>query len=94
MDEIVQEARLLAGRGVKELVVIGQDTTSYGIDLDGRRRLAGLLDRFGDVDGVEWVRLMYAYPAKFPMDVLDVIARHPHSASTWICLSSMCRTAS
>ncbi len=78
MDEIVQEARLLAGRGVKELVVIGQDTTSYGIDLDGRRRLAELLDRLGDVEGVEWVRLMYAYPAKFPMDVLDVIAGHPH----------------
>jgi ribosomal protein S12 methylthiotransferase len=78
MDEIVQEARLLAGRGVKELVVIGQDTTSYGLDLSGVRQLAELLGRLGDVDGVEWVRLMYAYPAKFPMDVLDVIARHPH----------------
>jgi ribosomal protein S12 methylthiotransferase len=78
MDEIVGEARKLAGRGVKELVVIGQDTTSYGLDLSGQRQLAGLLERLGDVDGVEWVRLMYAYPAKFPMDVLDVIARHPH----------------
>jgi ribosomal protein S12 methylthiotransferase len=78
MDDIVREARLLAGRGVKELVAIGQDTTNYGIDLDGKRRLAELLDRLGDVQGIEWVRLMYAYPAKFPMDVLDVIARHPH----------------
>ncbi len=78
MDEIVSEARILAGRGVKELVVIGQDTTSYGLDLSGQRQLAGLLERLGDMEGVEWVRLMYAYPAKFPMDVLDVIARHPH----------------
>ena len=78
MDEIIREARLLARRGVKELIVIGQDTTSYGVDLDGRRNLGELLEQLGDVEGVEWVRLMYAYPAKFPMDVLDVIARHPH----------------
>jgi ribosomal protein S12 methylthiotransferase len=78
LADIIQEARLLASRGVKELIVIGQDTTSYGIDLSGRRQLAELLDRLGDVEGVEWVRLMYAYPAKFPMDILDVIAHHPH----------------
>jgi ribosomal protein S12 methylthiotransferase len=77
MDEILQEARLLAGRGVKELVIIGQDTTSYGLDLGGHRQLGELLGRVADTDGIEWVRLMYAYPAKFPMDVLDVIARHP-----------------
>jgi ribosomal protein S12 methylthiotransferase len=78
MGEVLEEAELLASRGVKELIVIGQDTTSYGIDRTGRRQLAELLDRLGDVAGVEWVRLMYAYPAKFPMDVLDVLARHPH----------------
>ena len=78
MDEIIQEAHLLAGRGVKELNVIGQDTTSYGIDLGGQRQLAGLLERLGNVGGVEWVRLMYAYPAKFPMEILDVIRDHPH----------------
>lgn len=78
MDEVVREARLLAGRGVRELVVIGQDTTSYGMDLGGQRQLAGLLERLGDVDGIEWVRLMYAYPAKFPMEILDVIREHPH----------------
>jgi ribosomal protein S12 methylthiotransferase len=78
VDEILQEARLLASRGVKELVVIGQDTTSYGLDLGGYRQLAELLGRVADTDGIEWVRLMYAYPAKFPMDVLDAIARHPH----------------
>jgi ribosomal protein S12 methylthiotransferase len=78
MGEVLEEAELLASRGVKELIVIGQDTTSYGIDRTGRRQLAELLDRLGDVAGVEWVRLMYAYPAKFPTDVLDILARHPH----------------
>ena len=78
MGDILQEARLLAARGVKELIVIGQDTTSYGLDLSGQRQLAELLERLGDVEGVEWIRLMYAYPAKFPMEILDVIARHPH----------------
>ncbi len=78
MEEILDEARLLTDRGVKELVIIGQDTTSYGIDRYDRRRLPELLDRLADVEGVEWVRLMYAYPAQFPLDVVDVIARHPH----------------
>lgn len=78
MEEIVAETELLASRGVKELVVIGQDTTYYGQDLYGERRLAVLLDRLASVAGIEWLRLMYAYPAKFPMDVLDVIAGHPH----------------
>jgi len=77
VGEILSEARLLAAKGVKELVVIGQDTTYYGLDSQGRRSLAELLDRLGDVHGIEWVRLMYAYPARFPKDVLRVIARHP-----------------
>jgi len=76
-DEIIAEARLLASRGVRELVVIGQDTTSYGIDTEGKRTIAGLLQRLGDIDGIAWVRLMYAYPAKFPLDLLDVIGHHP-----------------
>lgn len=78
MEDIVSEARLLAARGVKELVVIGQDTTYYGLDMYQSRRLPELLERIADVEGIEWVRLMYAYPAKFPLEVLDVIARHPH----------------
>lgn len=78
MDEIMAETQLLASRGVKELVVIGQDTTYYGFDLYGGRTLAGLLDRLASVEGIEWLRLMYAYPAKFPLEVLDIIARHPH----------------
>lgn len=77
VDEIIAETRLLAAKGVKEIIVIGQDTTSYGLDRDGRRRLPELLELIADVDGIEWVRLMYAYPAKFPLEVLDVMARHP-----------------
>jgi ribosomal protein S12 methylthiotransferase len=77
MQQVLDEARLLASRGVKELVVIGQDTTYYGLDLDGRRRLPDLLTAVADIPGIEWVRLMYAYPAKFPLEVLDVIAGHP-----------------
>lgn len=77
VDEIVREAELLAARGVRELVVIAQDTTSYGLDIHGSRSLARLLEELTAVDGIAWVRLMYAYPAKFPMDVLEVIARDP-----------------
>jgi len=77
-EALLDEARRLAERGVKELVVIGQDTTLYGVDLDGTRRLGGLLARLADLPGIEWVRLMYAYPAKFPLDVLEVIAHHPN----------------
>jgi len=78
MEDILAEVNLLARRGVKELVVIGQDTTYYGLDIYNSRRLSELLERIADTEGIEWVRLMYAYPAKFPMEVLDVIAGHPN----------------
>ncbi len=78
IEMIVDEAKRLVEQGVKELVVIGQDTTYYGLDTYGERRLPQLLQALADIDGVEWLRLMYAYPAKFPKDVLDVIAGHPH----------------
>jgi ribosomal protein S12 methylthiotransferase len=78
VEHIVDEAKRLAGQGVKELVVIGQDTTYFGLDTNGERQLPQLLQKLGDIDGIEWVRLMYAYPAKFPDEVLDVIAGHPH----------------
>jgi len=78
IEHIVDEAKRLAGQGVKELVMIGQDTTYFGVDIDGVRQLAQLLQKIGDIEGIEWVRLMYAYPAKFPDEVLDVIAGHPH----------------
>ncbi len=77
MEEIIKEAKKLAWKGVKELIVIAQDTTYYGLDIYGQRKLALLLDRLSEIDGIEWIRLMYAFPAKFPLDVLDVIAQNP-----------------
>lgn len=74
MSEIISGAKFLAGKGVKELILIGQDTTYYGLDLLGKRELAQLLQMLCKVNGIEWIRLMYAYPAQFPMEVLDVIA--------------------
>ena len=67
----------LAARGVRELIVIAQDTTYYGIDLYGRRMLAELLRRLCRIDGIEWIRLHYAYPAAFPDDVIEVMASEP-----------------
>jgi ribosomal protein S12 methylthiotransferase len=78
IDSVVDEAKRLSDQGVKELVVIGQDTTYFGLDVYGERRLPELLQKVADVSGIEWVRLMYAYPAKFPVEVLDVIADHPN----------------
>lgn len=75
--DIIAEATLLAERGVKELIVIGQDTTFYGVDRGGKRELAQLLEQLAEIRGIAWVRLMYAYPAKFPMDVVETIAGHP-----------------
>jgi ribosomal protein S12 methylthiotransferase len=77
VEEIIGEAESLAAKGVKELIVIGQDTTAYGLDLFGKRRIAALLPRIADIPGIAWVRLMYAYPAHFPPDLLDVLAGHP-----------------
>ena len=73
-EEIAFEAMMLAAQGVKEIVLIAQDLTYYGLDLTGERTLADLLRRLVKVNGIEWIRLMYAYPAKFPLDVLDVMA--------------------
>ena len=74
MEELEEEARKLAAQGVRELMVIAQDTTYYGIDLYGRRMLAELLRRLCRIDGIEWIRLHYAYPAGFPDEVIDVMA--------------------
>ena len=75
MEQILEEARNLAAEGVRELMVIAQDTTYYGIDLYGERRLAELLERLCRIEGIEWIRLHYAYPTAFPQDVIDVMAR-------------------
>lgn len=74
-EEILEEVRSLVAKGVKEFNVIAQDLSSYGLDLYGEHRLAQLIDAMADIPGVEWIRLHYAYPADFPMDVLDVMAR-------------------
>ena len=77
MEALVEEACGLAAMGVKELIVIAQDTTYYGIDLYGERRLAHLLRELCRVEGIEWVRLHYTYPTGFPDDVIEVMAAEP-----------------
>jgi len=74
MEELVREAKNLAKNGTKELLLIAQDSTYYGLDLYKKRNLAELLKKLSDVEGIEWIRLHYAFPTGFPMDVLDVMA--------------------
>lgn len=74
LEELLEEARRLARSGVKELILIAQDSTYYGLDLYGKRRLADLLTGLSEVEGLQWIRLHYAFPAGFPEDVLDVMA--------------------
>ena len=76
-ENLVAEAEFLAQKGVKELILVAQDTTYYGVDLYGRRNVAELVERLSDVKGIEWIRLLYAYPAAFPEDLLDVMANNP-----------------
>jgi len=77
MEVLVEEARALAASGIRELVVIAQDTTYYGLDLYGKRSLAELLRKLSAVEGIEWIRIHYSYPADFPEDVLDEMADNP-----------------
>lgn len=77
MDELIREAEFLAANNTKELVIIAQDTTDYGKDLYGHQNLAELLRKLSDIRGIEWIRLMYAYPSKFPDDVIDEIRTNP-----------------
>jgi ribosomal protein S12 methylthiotransferase len=78
MEELVLEARNLARNGTKELLLIAQDSTYYGLDLYKKRALADLLQRLSDVEGIEWIRLHYAFPTGFPLDALDVMAARPN----------------
>lgn len=73
IEELVKEAKHLAKNGTKELILIAQDLTYYGLDLYNERKLADLMRHLSDVDGIEWIRLQYAYPSGFPMDILDVM---------------------
>ncbi len=77
MEVLVKEAESLAAKGVRELIIIAQDTTYYGLDLYRRRALAELLQKLSDVEGIEWIRIHYSYPAAFPEDVLDQMANNP-----------------
>ena len=87
MDEILEEVRWLVSKGVKEFNVIAQDLSSYGLDTPpapltkgekGGHRLAELIDKMAEIEGVQWIRLHYAYPTDFPYDILPVMARHPN----------------
>ncbi len=77
IDSILAEARMLVKRGVKEILLIAQELTYYGLDLYKKRALASLLEQLAQVDGLEWIRLHYAYPSKFPREVFDVMAKYP-----------------
>ncbi|GAL66565.1 30S ribosomal protein S12 methylthiotransferase RimO [Jejuia pallidilutea] len=77
IEDLVVEAKKLAANGVKELILIAQDLTYYGLDLYKKRNLAELLEALVKVEGIEWIRLHYAFPTGFPMDVLDVMKREP-----------------
>lgn len=76
IDEIIDEVKMLVAQGVKEFNVIAQDLSSYGLDLYGKMVLPELIARMAQVEGVKWIRLHYAYPAQFPIELLDVMARH------------------
>ena len=78
IEEIEDEVRMLVGRGVKEFNVIAQDLSGYGQDLYGVQKLPELVDRLSRIEGVKWIRLHYAYPAQFPMEVMDVMANRPN----------------
>jgi len=73
LNEIIVETKKLADKGVKEIVVIGQDTTFWGLDLNKKREVAIVLDEISKINGIEWIRLMYAYPSRFPEELYEVI---------------------
>ena len=77
IESLVMETRYLAKKGVKELLLIAQDLSYYGIDIYGKNRLAELIEKVSEVEGIEWIRLHYLYPTKFPMDILPVMRNNP-----------------
>jgi ribosomal protein S12 methylthiotransferase len=76
VEELVSEAKKLAAQGVKELILIAQELTFYGLDIYKKRRLPELLSELSKVEGIEWIRLHYAYPAQFPLEIIDAIAEN------------------
>ena len=77
IESLVTEAEYLAEKGVKELIVVAQDTTYYGVDLYKERKIAQLIEKLGDIKGIEWIRILYAYPSAFPESLLDLMTGHP-----------------
>lgn len=77
IEDLVKEAQYLADSGVKEIMLIAQDLTYYGTDIYGKKQLAALVEKLSEVNGIEWIRLHYAYPLSFPVEVLDVIRDNP-----------------
>ncbi|SDB94280.1 30S ribosomal protein S12 methylthiotransferase RimO [Williamwhitmania taraxaci] len=77
MEDLVVEAQLLAKKGVRELIVIAQDSTYYGQDIYGKRRISELLTELSSIDGIEWIRLHYAFPSQFPEELIETIANNP-----------------
>ncbi len=77
MESLIEEANFLASNGIKELILIAQDTTDYGKDIYDKKNLAVLLNKLSEIKGIEWIRLMYAYPSHFPEDVIEEIADNP-----------------
>lgn len=76
MEELIESAKQLVANGTKEILLIAQDLTFYGLDIYKERKLAELLDKLAQIDGLDWIRLHYAYPAGFPMDVIEVMKKH------------------
>lgn len=77
IEDLIRETKYLAKKGVKELLIIAQDLSYYGIDIYGKTRLAELITKISEVEGIEWIRLHYLYPTKFPMDILPVMRENP-----------------
>lgn len=78
IEDILSEVRMLVTSGVKEFQIIAQELTYYGVDIDGKRHIAELISQMADIEGVEWIRLHYAYPNQFPMELLDVMREKPN----------------
>ncbi len=77
MEDLIKEAQFLSEQGVKELILIGQDTTDYGKDIYSKRNISELVNKLSLIDGIEWIRIMYAYPSHFPEDLIETISSNP-----------------
>ena len=81
MEEILEEAKMLAEKGIKELIVVAQDTTKYGIDIYGESKLAELLEKLTKIEGIQWIRFLYAYPEGITEELIDVVAKNDKIAN-------------